>query len=192
VCVKDEDNEELLRSEGSKHGNEGHILFQQSELNAQANKKRPSGDIRDAISSISQSAIADCSSALCMSAYIDFWRETDSRGLLPWNKPDCVVVSGGVAALSSPRPIGISGGVQPSVKCTLAAYLQRKSPPSTGASLLLLHRVMLMLKALHASSLIAIALCSSAIVCERPFHPDEYYEGAMKSELFTDTKEKQR
>lgn len=155
-------------------------------------RQRSSNDVNTAISDITHSTIAQCSSAMCMSAYIDFWRETDSRGLLPWDRPDCVVVSGGVKAQPSARPIGISGGVQPVAFCTLATYLQNKSPPSIGASLLLLRRVMLMLKALHASSLVAIALSSAAIVCDRPCSPDDYYDGVMSSGLFADVSAKQR
>jgi hypothetical protein len=190
VHVNQDKNDALLRHEGTRQDGEGVALFREVELRAQTIKHRSSRI--EAISSISHSTIAECSSALCMSGFIDFWRETDSRGLLPWNIPDCVFVPGGVSALPSRVPIGITGGVQPNLKCTLATYLQAKSPPSQGCALLLLHRVMLMLKALHASSLVAVGLCSSAIICVRPQHPDEYYEGAMGSDLFADLGEKQR
>ncbi len=185
----------MLRSEGLTKGGEGQMLFKEAEMNAQL--KRGSGggvgsSVGAAISNITQSTIAECSSPLCMFAYIDFWRETDSRGLLPWNLPDCVFVTGGSPAAHSHVPIGISGAVRPKLICTLASYLQDKSPPSQGAALLLLHRVMLMLKALHSSSLVAVSLCSSSIVCTRPQHPDEYYKGAMASDMFADVKQKQR
>jgi hypothetical protein len=194
VFASDEDNMALLQSEGAKQGDEGQILFRESELSSHAFKRghRSSSDISAAVAGISQSTIEQCSAALCMSSYIDFWRETDSRGLLPWDKPDCVAVLHGTPALPPLRPTGISGGVQPRIQCTLATYLQSKSPPSQGAALLLLRRVMLMLKALHSSSLVALGLSSAAIVCERQQHPDEYYAGVMGSELFEDKAEKQR
>lgn len=194
VCASDEGNIALLQCESAKQGDEGQILFRESQLSTHAFKRghRSSSDIGAAVAGITQSTIEQCSAALCMSAYIDFWRETDSRGLLPWDKPDCIAVLQGTPALPSLRPTGISGGVQPRVQCTLATYLQSKSPPSQGAALLLLRRVMLMLKALHSSSLVALGLSSAAIVCERPHHPDEYYVGVMESELFGDKAEKQR
>jgi hypothetical protein len=195
VTSNDHVNQAMLRSEGLTKRGEGQMLFKEAEMNAQL--KRGSGggvgsSVGAAISNITQSTIAECSSPLCMLAYIDFWRETDSRGLLPWNLPDCVFVTGGSPAAQSRVPIGISGAVRPKLICTLASYLQDKSPPSQGAALLLLHRVMLMLKALHSSSLVAVSLCSSSIVCTRPQHPDEYYKGAMASDMFADVKQKQR
>jgi hypothetical protein len=194
VCSNDEDNDALLRCEGAKQGDEGYILFRQAELSAAASRRNilGSSSVAAAITGITQSTIEQCSAALCMSSYIDFWRETDSRGLLPWDKPDCVAVHGGIPALASSRPIGISGGVQLPVLCTLASYLERSSPPSPGAALLLLRRLLLMLKALHSSSLVALSLCSAAIVCERPHHPDEYHSAVMGSAMFADIAEKQR
>jgi len=184
VHVKAADNAELLRSEGVREGGGGEKLFKQAEMQSRSSsgggtsrsRSSSSGSISAAISSITQSTIAQCSAALCMSSSIDFWRETDSRGLLPWNTPDSIFVAGGSPALPPHAPTGISGCVQRVCQCTLATYLQTKSPPSTGAALLLLQRVALMLKALHASSLVAVGLCSAAIVCVRPKHPDEYYE----------------
>ena len=190
VHVKAEDNEALLLSEGVRQEGGGEKLFREAELKKSGSSC--SSGTNTAITNITQSTITQCSSALCMSASIDFWRETDSRGLLPWNFPDSIFVAGGTPALPHRAPTGISGCVQPIVQCTLASYLQHKSPPSPGAALLLLHRVMLMLKALHASSLVAVGLCSAAIVCVRPRHPDEYYEGVMGSAMFGDEEERQR
>lgn len=190
VHVDQQDNDALLRSEYARQAGEGQALFREAELMAQATKHSRSSI--EAVSSISNSTIAECSSALCMSGYIDFWRESDSRGLLPWSISDCAFVPGGSPAPPPCAPIGISGGVQPNLQCTLATYLQTKRPPSQGCALLLLQRVVLMLKALHASSLVAVGLCSSAIVSVRPQHPDEYYEGVMGSDLLADPGERQR
>jgi hypothetical protein len=195
VHVDDDANEAALRGEGVREEDGGQRLFREADIKTKTMRGRSSSSsssVSTAISNITQSTIAECSSALCISSYIDFWRETDSRGTLPWNIPDCVFAPGGTPALPSNVPIGISGGVQPAINCTLADYLRTKSPPSPGAALLLLKRVMLMLKTLHASSVVAVGLCSAAIVCERPRHPDEYYEGVMGSAGFADQAEKQR
>jgi hypothetical protein len=187
-------NQVMLQCEGLKEGNEGITLFNEAEASSRSAKSASGGGsiITDAIAGITQLTAADCSSALCMSPYIDFWRETDSRGLLPWNLTDCSLVHGGTPASKSSVPIGISGGVQLALRCTLADYLVRKPPPSPGAALLLLQRVVLMLQALHASSIVAVGLCSAAIVCVRPRHPDEYYEGVLGSDLFESSAERQR